>query len=190
VFIQLSEESSLHILSYTEIKLLPHHESANQQLRDIFFVTSGRTSFDSEEAKFKFRYFYLDYFLEHYPDFCFCAIDQTQNVVGYIVATPNTAEDLALFDYHKYLGLFQNHLQQFPAQLHINLSSQVQGRGVGGLLITALEQKLREMNVPGLFLITSQNSRNVNFYNKHQFDQQWVQDFKGNLLIFMGKKLT
>jgi ribosomal protein S18 acetylase RimI-like enzyme len=183
-------ENSLQILSYAEIKRLSIHSSADQKLVEIFFATSGRSSFDSEEAKFKFRYFYLDYFLEHYPEYCFCALDSAQNVVGYIVASPHTLSDQPLFEYHKYLGLFEHLIPQFPAQLHINLSAETQGRGVGGLLMTALEVKLRSAQVPGVFLITGQNSRNVSFYIKHHYDQLWSTEFRGNSLIFMAKHLA
>jgi len=179
----------LQILSYKDICQIIASDKVLAQLNEIFFVTSGRTSFESEHAKLKFRYFYLDYFLEHYPDFCFCALDESRNVVGYIVASADTLKDQSLFEYHQYLELFREHIHQFPAQLHINLLPVTQGRGIGGLLIQALEHKLRQEQVPGVFLITGQNSRNVSFYNKHKYDQHWIQQFKSNYLIFMGKNL-
>jgi ribosomal protein S18 acetylase RimI-like enzyme len=159
------------------------------QLSHIFYITSGRNNFESEEAKNKFRFYYLDYFLQNYPDICFCAIDDSKKLVGYIVASPNTLKDDSLFDYHKYLELFRPHIVLFQAQLHINLLPETQGMGVGGLLMLALENQLKQQQVQGLFLITGKNSRNVSFYNKHQFIYQKVESFKDNPLIFMAKNL-
>ena len=165
-------------------------EKVLARLQNIFFETSARSNFENKKVKDEFCYYYLDYFLERFPRHCFCAFDAEDNLLGYIVATPNTLQCPELFQYHAYLNLFSSYMSQFPAQLHINLTAKAQGMGVGGKLIGALETKLMSEDSLGLFLITGRQARNISFYQKHHFDTHFYHEFKSNSLIFMGKKLS
>lgn len=58
----------------------------------------------------------------------------------------------------------------FPAHLHIGVLPDLQGQGIGGLLLTALEDHLRARGVPGVHLVTSSHHRKaIPFYEKHGY---------------------
>jgi len=58
----------------------------------------------------------------------------------------------------------------FPAHLHIDLLPEWQGRGIGGALMSAFLEHLRERGCPGVFLETSdRNYKALPFYEKLGF---------------------
>jgi len=58
----------------------------------------------------------------------------------------------------------------FPAQLHINIHPEWQGRGLGSRLMASYLAALRERSVPGVFLETSsRNAKALPFYEKLGF---------------------
>lgn len=62
-------------------------------------------------------------------------------------------------------------LEKYPAHLHINLLPEYQRGGLGGILIEAFEEKMREATARGIHLVTTdENRKAVEFYRKHGYE--------------------
>lgn len=72
-------------------------------------------------------------------------------------------------------GLHRGHMPNevvadYPAHLHIDITPEGQGQGMGRKLIEAFQNRLRELGVSGLHLgVSQQNPRAVGFYHKLGF---------------------
>lgn len=62
-------------------------------------------------------------------------------------------------------------LQKYPAHLHINLLAEHQRGGLGGELLGAFEEKMREKDVRGIHLVTTDaNKKAVPFYKRNGYE--------------------
>ncbi len=155
------------------------------QVVDIFFETSVKKTFLTTKEKEGFLYRYLKYYFENYPNWFFLALENN-DVLGYICCCPDSQADKDLPKLVEHYDLFQEQFSQFPAHLHINLSPHFQGKGIGGQLIKALEEKLQAEQITGLHLITGVDALNKSFYLKNRFQFQLVKEGK----LFMAKELN
>lgn len=139
------------------------------QVDQIFYETSVISNFSDEKERLSFKFKYLDFYLEKYPEYCFAFLD-SDKVLGYIVAATKTDQQLIHFDYYH---SFENCLRNYPAHLHINCSPSYQGKGVGRKLWAHLREKLVRDKVKGLHIITTPDSRNIDFYTKNDFNYRF-----------------
>lgn len=82
-------------------------------------------------------------------------------------------------DVRYYLGYLLSYLrgefrypvfEEYPAVLHINVSAECHGKGVGNMLFDAMFSYLKEQNCPGVQLrTTSENANAFTFFTKHGF---------------------
>ena len=158
------------------------------QLREIFFESSSRKTFESESAREAFFHKYLGHYLGRYPDLARVALINGE-VMGYIVASPETnQEDLFLLQPH--LIMFKNYFAQFPAHLHINCHQDARGLGLGSLLINSTLNILAKGNINGVHIMTSPESKNTSFYRKLGFTFETVEEFHGSAILFMGREIS
>lgn len=153
------------------------------EIREIFWVTSGKSLFESDLEKKKFEYKYLGYYFENARELFL--IYKEKNVLGYICSVQDITKHPFLLnssDYHKY---FQSHYDKYPSELHINMHPKSQGMGLGSKLINALLLKLSGSTIHGSFLITDSSSRNVNFYEKNGY----ITVAGHNNIVMLGKTL-
>lgn len=152
---------------------------------------------------------YTDYF----PGYAFVA-EEDGKVIGYILSTPDTllqekyhtqriiprikkiiSPDNELFNlFTSFIPVTQmagDILNEYPAHLHINLTSQCRHKGVGTRLMEAMEENLKMAGIKGIHLGVMKDNRNaVNFYNKHNFQLLIEYDFGENSIgYFMTKKI-
>ncbi|HLT22799.1 MAG TPA: GNAT family N-acetyltransferase [Bacteriovoracaceae bacterium] len=151
--------------------------------REIFFLTSSMTQFVSEEQRENFQYKYFGFYLEKYPELVLVTKLQGR-VLGYCLGVSRTDESFYSFQPH--LELFSDLYVSFPAHLHINLHPDAQGLGMGQKLISSWE-KLVCRDVTGLHIMTSPTARNVSFYRRLGFVQEFVRKYKDSDILFMGK---
>ncbi len=156
------------------------------EIREIFFESSTKKEFKDNEEKELFFEKYLGYYLTHHPELTFIALDK--KVLGYIVAAPDSNAS-GLHALQPHLGVFKKYFNKFPAHLHINCHHESRGLGVGGLLILALENKLKSLNILGVHIMTGADSINRKFYQKSGFDFEAVESFRDSSILFMGKCL-
>jgi ribosomal protein S18 acetylase RimI-like enzyme len=138
------------------------------------------------------------------PRFAFMLVDLSNQVVGYAVGVPDTAEfarecerswwpalrahypeDVARRASDAELVSLIHHppsapadlLVRFPAHLHIDLLPEAQGRGHGQALMAALLAELASAGAPGVHLYVGEaNTRAVGFYQRLGFDTLEVRD--------------
>lgn len=171
-----------------DILVRPANHSDEAAIVDICYETA---SIDvAEEQKYAFALRWALPYLRHFPQCCFVA-ELGNQVVGYIVGTPDTQAQVDLFTRHELPEIqtlvskrtplansFLNGgtldptvadiLADYPAHLHINLTSACRGLGVGARLMAELEFQLQEQGIQGMHLgVAKQNMSAVKFY-QHQ----------------------
>ncbi len=160
----------------------PYQPSDYSRVVDIFWETSARREFNSTSEREKFQQQYLDDYLTQ-----IALVYETQNVAGYVVATLDTLGMREKWPLH--LALFEDLYARYPAHLHINLTSELRGQGVGSQLLAALEKVLKEHHIPGVHLITSGAARNVSFYLHNDYSHKVERLWNDHPLLFLGKTL-
>lgn len=152
------------------------------ELVNIFWETNLVPPRDQAHQK-SLQNKYLDFYLGH-KQAINLGIFTNNQCQGYILSLPatDTEEILQLQGHLKnFLHLFLH----FPAHLHINVLPHWQGRGLGRMLMTALESKLRDQGISGVHLLTSPEASNRNFYEKLGFIPTEI----NSGILFLGKNL-
>jgi GNAT superfamily N-acetyltransferase len=174
----------------TEIVSLTDVTNQNElisQIQSIFFESSSRSDFASQEERDQFRFKYLDLYLRN-PELVWIAWNTKREVLGYILGAEKTTKEH--YQLHPYLLQFQMLIDSdYPAHLHINLATQARGLGIGSLILNKLEMQLRDRKIPGVHLITSKNARNISFYQKNHYPIVQEHSFNGTSLVMMAKRL-
>lgn len=175
----------------TEIKLIDKSNREQiQSIREIFFQTTARKSFKDDLERENFFHIWTDYYLmKEHPGKTLIAVSDDE-IVGYL----SYCTDSVLAKNHfqpniKSYRVFEKHFRHYPAHLHINLSPKAQGLGIGSQLIDECVRALNRENITGVHIVTSPDSKNVNFYEKNNFLFQEAELFNGSKLLFMGRKL-
>lgn len=162
-----------------------------ERLRFICLKTAP--AFDTDKKRDALFAAYLDFYIDVCPDYCFVAVNDSDQPIGYILCAPDFDDyyrryfssdlpysqkllksDPATFISLKLNKLFVGKLKnEYPAHLHIDILSEGQRMGIGTALVDTLRQKLREDAVPGVFLTCSaDNVKGVNFYRKYGFQEK------------------
>lgn len=160
----------------------PYHLSDYSRVVEIFWETSARHEFNSADEREKFQKQYLDDYLLQ-----IALVYEAHKVAGYVVATLDTLGMHAHWPPH--LSLFEDLYLRYPAHLHINLTRELRGQGVGSQLLAALEEVLRGHKTRGVHLITSGAARNVSFYLQNDYSHKVERLWNGHPLLFLGKTL-
>ncbi|MFK8138135.1 MAG: GNAT family N-acetyltransferase [Bdellovibrionales bacterium] len=174
------------VIKYIQSNQKLHHK---QQIKDIF-IKSSSLNLDTEDEKRKAFKKWTDYYLDNNPEWIYLTLNDQSDVTSYLMACPQSGNAEELFEDFLSYDLFEDQFGDFPAHLHMNTHPKYRGKGLGSLLISALETDLGAVNVLGFHIITSPQSENVNFYKKAGLDFQLQRPFKDFKLLFMGKKLA
>lgn len=163
----------------------------------VFWETANTATFDDAESRRRFIRKYFDYYWEEAPELFLlaggvgdpAAGGVRSAVLGYICGVADTGRHPDLYELSDHLPLFEDLYERYPAHLHINLTAASRGQGLGGRLIAAFEGRL---SAPGLHLVTDAGARNVSFYRKNGFTDEFTRRLggpDGPELLFMGKRL-
>lgn len=163
--------------------------SEKKIIDEIFFASSAVKKFQSIDAKEKFHYKYLGVYQKNYSKLFLCILKD--NIpLGYICGVTDSIKATELFELLSHYKMFEDLYAKFPAHLHINLSPESTGLGLGSILISEFEKRLVKLNILGVHLITGPDSRNVNFYRKNGYLYDEKRSFNDSSLLFLGKNLT
>ena len=173
-------------------KLLQHDPESNvfSDIDDIFFESSPRKNFISHDEKAKFKFKYLDWYKEIAPELFLVARNPQLDVLGYICGIGSTEKHSDLLALHPWYSSVSPLCVQFPAHLHINVSSTRQGQGIGSALLIELETILKEQNISGVHVLTATRARNVGFYTKNGYNFRKAFLWNDIELLFMGKEMV
>jgi GNAT superfamily N-acetyltransferase len=160
-----------------------HTFDFHEQVSEIFFESSTKKDFSDLREKKAFAWKYLDFYITHYPQYLWVALDG-QNVLGYILGMPFTL-DSSLYSIQPHLKKFENLFSDFPAHLHINCHHEARGKGIGGKLVQRFIEQLNGVGLSGVHIMTGAESRNRDFYRKLGFHFELIQDG----VCFMGLNL-
>ena len=155
-----------------------------QDIRDINVAVSTHPDKPLEEKKLC-QYLYIDYYAFNSTDNCFVAVDENDEVVGYIISEPNlerykniilneympVAKELRQ-DFEQYLyneiNFYDRWNNEYDAHLHMDVKPGHQHQGIGTALIQHEIEHLRQIGSSGVMLLCSkENIRANNFYQKN-----------------------
>lgn len=157
-----------------------------EELREIYFESSGRKDFATADEKEAFYEKYLGHYLDHYPEYVWVA--REGRILGYMIGSPVT-NDPEFYLIQPHLRVFEEFFEDFPAHLHVNFHPMARGMGLGSKLFSELEKQFQGMKIRGIHIMTGPDSRNKMFYQRLGFNFEKTLDFRGNPILMMGKSL-
>jgi ribosomal protein S18 acetylase RimI-like enzyme len=161
-----------------------------ESVKEIFFLSSARKTFLTPKDKIQFFEDWTSYYFESCPDLIFLALDSKSKVLGYLMGAPDSKRALNHYQTRvKSFAVFKDQFDRYPAHLHINLHPEARGQGLGSKLIDHFAGAMRQNQVPGVHIVTSPTSRNVQFYRQNQFDFELERPFHSARLLFMARSL-
>jgi GNAT superfamily N-acetyltransferase len=162
---------------------------AVDQIDEIFFQASSVQSFCDEQHRKAFRWLWLGRYLVEEPEHAFVAM-LAGKVCGYLVGSLADPADRDAFRELAYFQNFSAQTEKFPAHLHINVDQAMRSRGVGELLIRAFEAHARAGQAPGMHIVTGAGMRNVEFYEKLDFQEVARAPRKGSEVVMLAKRIA
>lgn len=181
----------------------PYRKKDFRFVQDICMATSKYADDDTPINRAVMLSMYCDYYLDHQPDYCFVAVDDNDEPVGYVLCVVDLDEyqdcmqELYLPLVHKVSGsdyfrfvaetkVCDRYVRQgYTAHLHLNILPEYQRQGLGTQLVAALEEKLKGMYVEGIYLVTGQKNKPAReFCEKLGYEDI---DYLTNLVVY-GKK--
>ena len=155
----------------------------------IFYETSARTTFASDDETRVFHDRWIGRYLRHFPELCFVARDEVGDVVGYLVGALEDPALSPLFQDDAVLRSLAQVTARYPAHLHVNLTERARGQGIGAALVSAFCDVAREAGAPGVHVMTARGMRNVRFYEAQGFLERAVVVRGERELLFLGRDL-
>ena len=180
--------------SNPQVNIITLSELAPQfrnQIEEIFFLTSERKTFASEDERRSFFHRWTDYYLQQEPENTFLAWDNdNQKIAAYLTGCLNSQKACTFMarELPSYL-VFEDHFKDFNAHLHINCHPEYQNQGYGRKLLATFLEHCKSHNVSGIHIITTENSECIGFYQNHNFDYTELRKWKDWELLLMGCRL-
>jgi GNAT superfamily N-acetyltransferase len=158
-------------------------------LREIFFESSSRTVFSSEEDRQAFYRRWTSFYRERCPDDVWFWQDASGTFAGYLTGCRNSAEAQPLFAEVPGYAVFESCFAEFPAHFHVNCRADRRGHGLGARLVETFVEDCRRTGLTGLHLVTAPDARNIGFYQRLGFTIRLTRPFGTRSLLFMGRSL-
>ena len=171
------------------MKIRPYSKKDFRYVQDICMATSKYAEEDTPLNRATMCSMYCDYYLDNQSDYCFVAVDDNDIPVGYILCVVDLDEyaekmqeeylplvrKVSSGEYFRFIAetkVAERYVRSgYTAHMHVNVLSDYQRQGLGGELLKALENKLREMFVEGAYLICGQkNDAARAFYEKMGYE--------------------
>lgn len=157
-------------------------------IREIFFKTSHRKTFKTDNDKEVFYQTWTSYYFKDPNSKIIIKLDENNKVKAYLMYT---TDSLSACDHFESINpsypLFKDLYTDYPAHLHINTHPDTQGLGYGSELINSMIASLSDIN--GVHLITHPTAQNVGFYKKNLFTDSIERKLNGHVYLFLGRRL-
>lgn len=164
---------------------LPDREAALAALEEIFFLSTLRKTFASDEERTDFFRTWTGWYVEQAPQDVWFALDGDGAVIGYLTGCKDSAGAVELARVIPKYDVFADRFAAFPAHLHVNVLPSHRDRGVGRALVDAYAEDCRAEGLPGVHLVTAVFARNVDFYQRAGFTNATQR----GPLLFLGRHL-
>lgn len=155
-----------------------------EEVMEIFFESSTKKDFASVEERTRFVVKYLGVYIQSYPQLCLIAL-KDDKVLGYCCGMPQTPPQL--YELQPHLEVFEDQFDLYGSHLHINCHHEARGMGVGGRLVLAFEEMMKQESSSGIHVITSPTARNVSFYEKLGYHHRVQRQYNDAELLLLGK---
>lgn len=169
---------------------MPFTPAEMSAIREIFFVSSSRQSFASNEEREKFFATWTGFYFQNCPELIL--LDRAgdgSNVRGYLMGCADSASAMEYYrERLKSYAVFADLFPRYPAHLHINVHPSARSQGVGARLIERFAAILRGQGVRGLHIVTSPTAANLDFYRRNGFVFEEIRSWGAHSLLFMGKE--
>ena len=177
----------IELLKISEITDSLEREEVVHQVRFIFYASSSLKEFSTPERKVAFFKRWCGDYLTYFSEYFFI-MREDKKVLGYLTGCLDSSSALSLLEipgYSHYSDLFQT----YPAHFHINFHPDCRGRGLGSQLVEAFCNDLVNLKIKGVHLVTSRGAKNIVFYRRLGFVDEFPRDFNEMTLLFMGRIL-
>lgn len=180
----------------------PYNKKDFRFVQDICMATSKYE--DSPLNRAVMCTMYCDYYLDRQSDYCFVATDDNDEPVGYVLCVVDMDDYVELMqdeylpvvrkvsgsDYFRFIAetkVCERYVRQgYSAHFLLNVLPEYQNDELAAQLLSALENKLKEMFVEGLYVIVGQKNEAARaFYEKLGYEDI---DYLTGLVVY-GKKL-
>ncbi len=158
-------------------------------LDGIFFESSNTKNFASDEARTVFRERWLGRYLKHDPQWTYVAQLKEGPVAGYLAGSLSDPALTARFSDIGYFAEFKALTQEYPAHLHVNLTSDARGLGIGGALLQRFVADAGRAGAKGVHVVTSRGARNVGFYERNGFSERGALGEGAREVVFLARAL-
>ncbi len=158
-----------------EIKKLTLNECLELRIgiESIFWETIESIP-KNEEKKLELLTKYLHPYFHH----SFFVACQNESIIGYVCGMDHSD------NVYSFNGLITGQLKLFPAHLHINLSVESRGLGIGSKLIQAV---IDDIGAQRVHVVTTWKNKNNSFYQKMGFNHHKIFYHHDVSYIFMGR---
>ncbi len=163
--------------------------SVRTQIYEIFFQSAARQEFDTEQDRLDFRDMWLDRYLTNFEDQVLVYTKPDNNVVGYLTGCRDSLNACQYFEDVEYYSKLKHFYRDFPAHFHINVRSECRNHGIGQHLVESFIDECSASLVPGVHIVTAENSRNVRFYQKCAFHEVTTTQSGNRNLVMMGRSV-
>lgn len=121
------------------------------------------------------KYFFREVFTKEPWNDDWSNEEQLENYIVDLIGNKNSLT-LAYFDKDELVALAMGHIRHWytATEYYIDelcVKTQLQGQGIGGKFINAIEEYLIEHNINAIFLLTEKNVPAYAFYKKHGFKE-------------------
>lgn len=168
---------------------LPDRAPALAALERIFFESSSRTEFASEQERRTFFERWTSFYLDWHPEHVWLWMDPEDGFSGYLTGCLDSAAAEPLYNSLPSYGLFERHFREFPAHLHVNCRGARRNVGIGAGLVDTFIEECRAAGLAGVHIVTAPGARNVRFYERVGFTERVTGAYLGRPLLFMGRRL-
>ena len=182
----------------------PYEKKDFRYVQDICVATSKYAEEDSPSNRAILCSMYCDYYLDRQSEYCFVAADDDEMPVGYALCVADlddyrdSMQELYLplvrkvsgGDYFRFVAetkVCDRYVRQgYTAHMYVSVLPDYRRQGLGTQLLQALEGKLQEMFVEGLYVIVGQKDTAARaFFEKNGYEDI---DYLVGSVVY-GKKL-
>lgn len=153
--------------------------AARAAITDIFFRSSVRQSFESDEARARFLATWTGWYLSEGAADVWLSLDDAGTVIGYLTGCRDSRAARPLFTTVPRYDAFADLFDRFPAHLHVNVHPDHRNGGIGAALV----EHFAAVCGTGVHVVTGAGARNAAFYRRHGFTEAVE---RGGLL-FLGR---
>jgi len=160
-------------------------ETGRAQIEAIFFANAATQIFPSAEERDAYRDLWLDRYLRLFPQWCFAALDEGGNAVGYLAGSP--LSDVAPLPGPDYYASFDPAvIDAHPAHLHVNVERHWRGRSIGAQLVRAFRAQCSQSGVAGLHAVTASGSPAEAFFQRSGLEPTATSVWRGREIVLLA----